>query len=164
MSVDMFLKLDGIDGESIKTGFEKWIEISSFSNGVSNHSLVAHGTGSGAGKADVSSISMQKMLDAASPFLFIKCATGKHIATGNMVCRESTGDATTQVYYQYDMTEVFIDSVSWGGGAGAGKPSESLSVSAKKLVISYWPQNADGTLGSKIVKGYDQGLGAEADS
>jgi hypothetical protein len=63
MSVDMFLKLDGIDGESIKTGFEKWIEISSFSNGVSNHALVSHGTGSGAGKADVSSISMQKMLD-----------------------------------------------------------------------------------------------------
>ncbi len=72
-----------------------------------------------------------------------------------MIVREATGGTTTQIYFQYDLTEVFIDSISWGGAAGGGKPSESLSVSAKSLVVTYWPQNSDGSLGAKIPKGWN---------
>ena len=155
MSVEIFLKLDGIDGESEKKGAEKWIEIFSFSNGASNPSSVAFGTGSGAGKVDLSSLSLQKQLDISSPKLFLNCCSGTHIAKGNMIVREATGGDTTQIYYQYDMTEVFIDSVSWGGAANGGKPSESLAVSAKSLQITYWPQDSTGKVGNKIVAGWD---------
>jgi type VI secretion system secreted protein Hcp len=155
MGIEIFLKLDGITGESQKSGAEGWIEIFSFSNGASNPSSVAFGTGSGAGKVDLSSISLQKQLDSASPHLFANCCSGTHIATGKMVVRESTGGNTTQTYFEYDMTEVFIDSISWGGSAGGGKPSESVSLSAKSLQVTYTPQNADGSLGSKVVKGWN---------
>ena len=153
--MEIFLELDGITGESQKSGAEGWIEIFSFSNGASNPSSVAFGTGSGAGKVDLSSLSLQKQLDVASPDLFLHCCNGSHIAKGSMIVREATGDTTTKVYYQYDMTEVFVDSISWGGAAGGGKPSESLSMSAKSLQVTYTPQNSDGTLGSKIVKGWN---------
>ena len=155
MAIEIFLKLDGISGESQKSGAEQWIEIFSFSNGASNPSSVAFGTGSGAGKVDLSSLSLQKQLDVSSPDLFLHCCNGSHIATGKMNVREATGSETTQVYFQYDLTEVFIDSISWGGAAGGGKPSESLSVSAKSLQVTYTPQNSDGSLGSKIVKGWN---------
>ena len=46
MGIEIFLKLDGITGESQKSGAEGWIEIFSFSNGASNPSSVAFGTGS----------------------------------------------------------------------------------------------------------------------
>ena len=156
MAVEIFLTIDGITGESQKSGAEGWIEIFSFSNGASNPSSVAFGTGSGAGKVDISSISLQKQLDIASPYLFENCCNGTHASTGSMIVREATGSTTTQIYYQYDMQEVFIDSISWGGAAGGGKPSESLSVSCKVLSVTYWPQNSDGSLGSKIVKGWNQ--------
>src|ERR1700761_6921463 len=156
MAVEIFLKLDGIDGESEKSGAEKYIEIFSFSNGASNPSSVAFGGGSGAGKVDLSSISLQKQLDIASPYLFASCCSGTHAATGKMIVREATGATTTEIYYEYDMTEVFVDSISWGGAAGGGKPSESLSISAKSLQVTYTPQNSDGTLGSKVVKGWNQ--------
>jgi type VI secretion system secreted protein Hcp len=155
MAVEIFLVLDGIKGESQKTGQVGSIEIFSFSNGASNHSSVAFGTGSGAGKVDISSISLQKQLDIASPYLFSNCCSGTHIKTGQMVVREATGDATPQIYFQYDMTEIFIDSISWGGAAGGGKPSESLSISCKSLTITYWPQQSDGSLGSKVPAGWD---------
>ena len=155
MAVEIFLKLDGIDGESVKSGAEKQIEIFSFSNGASNPSSVAFGTGSGAGKVDLSSLSLQKQLDVASPKLFLNCCNGTHIATGTMIVRESTGDKSTQVYYQYDMKEVFVDSISWGGAAGGGKPSESLSLSCKSLQITYFPQDSTGKLGNKVVAGWD---------
>lgn len=155
MAVEIFLKLDGIDGESTKTGAEGWIEVFSFSNGASNPSSVSFGTGHGAGKVDISSLSMQKQLDKASPSLFKNCCQGTHIAKGAMIVREATGGKTTQTYYQYDMKEVFIESISWGGAAGGGKPSESLSLGFGTITITYWPQNADGTLGSKVPAGWD---------
>jgi len=161
MGIEIFLKLDGIDGESTKQGAEKWIEIFSFSNGASNHSSVAFGTGSGAGKVDLSSVSLQKQLDVASPYMFAHCCSGKHIATGHMIVRESTGNTKgPEIYFQYDFTEVFVDSISWGGSAGGGKPSESASLSAKSIMVTYWPQNADGTLGTQIPKGWDQNKNA----
>jgi type VI secretion system secreted protein Hcp len=156
MGIEIFLTLDGITGESIKSGAEGWIEIFSFSNGASNPSSVSFGTGSGAGKVDLSSVSLQKQLDVSSPFLFAACCAGTHTDKGNMIVREATGGTTTQVYFQYDFTEVFVDSISWGGAAGGGKPSESVSLSAKSLMVTYWPQNSDGTLGTQIPKGWNQ--------
>ncbi len=155
MATEIYLTLNGIKGESQKKGVESWIEIFSFSNGAHNPSGVSSGTGSGTGKVDISSISMQKQLDTSSQDLFLHCCNGTHISTGTMVVREATGSDTTQVFYQYDMTEVFIDSISWGGGSSAGKPSESVSMSSKTLQITYVPQNADGSLGSKMVTGWD---------
>jgi len=162
MAVEIFLKLDKIDGESEKQGADKLIEIFSFSNGASNPSSVAFGTGSGAGKVDISSLSLQKQLDKSSPLLFLASCKGTHIATGSMIVREATGDKTTEIYYQYDMKEVFVDSISWGGAAGGGKPSESLSISCKSLNITYWPQDSTGKLGTKIPAGWDVSKNTEA--
>jgi type VI secretion system secreted protein Hcp len=160
MGVEIFLTIDGITGESQKTNAVGWIEIFSFSNGASNPSSVAFGTGSGAGKVDLSSISLQKQLDMASPYLFANCCSGAHASTGSMIVREATGGTSTEIYFQYDLTEVFIDSISWGGAAGGGKPSESVSVSAKSLMVTYWPQKTDGTLGDKIPKGWNTNTNA----
>ena len=155
MGTEIFLKLDGIEGESEKEGAKAWIEIFSFSNGASNPSSVAFGTGSGAGKVDLSSLSLQKQLDKSSPKLFLNCCSGTHIAKGQMIVREATGADTPQTFFQYDLTEVFIDSVSWGGSANGGKPSESVSISSKSLQVTYFPQDTTGKVGDKIVTGWD---------
>jgi type VI secretion system secreted protein Hcp len=153
MASEIFLTLDGITGESQKDGAQGWIEIFSFSNGASNPSSVAFGTGSGAGKVDLSSISIQKQTDSASPLLFLNCCNGKHFSKGTLMVREAGGDSKV-VFYQYDLTQVFIDSISWGGAEGGGKPSESLSLSYQQIVVTYFPQNADGTKGTKQVGGW----------
>ncbi len=162
MGIEIFLALDGIKGESLKSGAEGWIEIFGFSNGASNHSSVAFGTGSGAGKVDLSSISVTKQLDIASPYLFASCCNGSHISTGTLIVREVTGATSPEVYFQYDMLEVFVDSVSWSGaGGGGGKPLESVSISTKALTITYTPQNSDGSLGDKIPKGWNQNTNSQ---
>ncbi len=153
MAQEIFLTIAGITGESQKDGAQGWIEIFSFSNGASNPSSVAFGTGSGAGKVDLSSISITKQTDSASPVLFLNCCSGKHFATGTLMCREAGGDSKV-VFFQYDMQQVFIDSISWGGAEGGGKPSESLSVSFQQIVVTYFPQNADGTKGTKTQGGW----------
>ena len=127
MGVEIFLNLKGITGESEKANAVGWIEVFSFSNGASNPSSVAFGTGSGAGKVDLSSLSIQKQLDKASPFMFSNCCAGTHVATGNLIVREATGDIKGgKIYFQYDMTEVFIDSISWGERPAAANPRKAF--------------------------------------
>ena len=117
---------------------------------------MAFGTGSGAGKWISAASSLQKQLDKSSPKLFLNCCTGTHIAKGTMIVREATGGDTTQIYYQYDMKEVFVDSISWGGAAGGGKPSESLSLSCKVAARSPTGRRmSTGKLGDKIAAGWD---------
>ena len=147
MAQEIYLYLDGIPGESTKTGAEGWIEVFSFSNGITNHSSVAAGTGSGSGKCEFSSISVTKQLDKSSMKLALNNMKGTHIAKGTIVVSQSTGDTTTKTYFQYDMTEVFVDSMSWGAAAGGGgKPSESVSFSFNQIQIAYSQQAADGSV------------------
>jgi type VI secretion system secreted protein Hcp len=154
MAVEIFLKIDGVTGESKASGHVGEIEVFSFSLGASNPSSVAYGHGSGAGKVDISSLSIQKQVDNASAKLFQTCASGKHFGTGTLVVREAGGDKPVE-YYKLEMAECFIDSVSWGGSAGGGKPSESVAISFSSLKITYFPQNEDGSQGTQQQGSWD---------
>ena len=156
MAVDMFLYLDGVTGESIKKGHEKWIEIFSFSNGVSNASGVSLGTGSGTGKADFSSLSVQRSMDTETPGLFLACCNGTHYKTGKLHAQESGGKSVV-LFFDCELTECFIDSISWGGAAGGGKPSESLSFSFKTISITCNGQDDQGNLIAGPNTGWDVG-------
>src|SRR5215831_10842790 len=90
MAVDMFLKLDGIEGESKDHKHAGEIELLSFSWGVSNSSQVGcAGGGGGAGKANFSSFSFMKRVDSATPQLMLSCATGEHIKSGLITVRKA---------------------------------------------------------------------------
>ncbi len=65
MAVDVFLKLEGIKGESSDSTHKEEIEILSYSWGISQTGTMAYGGGGGAGKADFSDISLMKRLDSS---------------------------------------------------------------------------------------------------
>lgn len=144
MAVEMFLEIEGVEGESQVTGFENKIDIFSFSWGASNPSSVATGSGSGAGKVSISSMNIQKSVDKASAKLFLACCQGKHFTKGKMTVREAGGDTPVE-YLVMDFTQVFVDSLSWGGASGGDKPSESLSFSFASIKMTYQEQQSKGS-------------------
>jgi len=143
MAVEMFLDVKGVDGESQATGFEKKIDIHSFSLGASNPSQVSTGSGSGSGKVSISSISFQKSVDMATPDLFRACCSGAHYDTAKLTVREAGGDKPVE-YMVVDMTQAFVDSISWGAASGGDKPSESLTLSFASVKFTYSAQTAKG--------------------
>jgi type VI secretion system secreted protein Hcp len=162
MSVEIFLKIEPtVDGESQAKGHEKQIEIFSFSLGASNPSSVATGGGSGAGKVDISSLSIQKQVDLASSKLFLKCCNGTHFDKATLFVREAGGDAPVE-YWTMEMKQVFVDSVSWGGAAGGGKPSESVSLSFAEVKITYYSQDEHGAKKDKMEGGWNVKTNAAA--
>jgi type VI protein secretion system component Hcp len=76
MAVEIFLNLDGIHGESQKDGASRiGSRYSVSATGLSNPSSAAFGTGSGAGKVDISSLQLAEgRWITASPKLFLNCA------------------------------------------------------------------------------------------
>ncbi|HEX9161420.1 MAG TPA: type VI secretion system tube protein Hcp [Thermoanaerobaculia bacterium] len=74
---DIFLKVDGVPGESKAPGHEGWIEISSFSFGVTQPTSVGSATTTGS-KTPVHDLSFTHVVDKASPILMNAALTGQH--------------------------------------------------------------------------------------
>jgi type VI secretion system secreted protein Hcp len=143
MAVDMFLKLDGVDGESKDKDHKGWIDIYSFSVGVSNAGAGHFGGGSGAGKASISDISISKQVDKSSATLYKFCYQGKHINKGTVVFRKAAGETPLE-YLKYEMNEVFITSVQTSDSAGGGIANESISLNFSKIKKTYKMQSDTG--------------------
>lgn len=156
MAVDMFLKLDGVDGESTDEQHIKWIEIESFSWGVSNPTTIGSATGgAGAGKAVPGDFVVVMPFTGASPQIFKKCVSGEHYQTALLSMRKAGGSrAAGQDFLKYTFGTVFTTKIEWGGSSDEG-PEESITFVYGTLQVQYQPQKPDGTLGDLVASGWD---------
>lgn len=153
MAVDMFLKLDGVKGESEDSKHKEEIQIESFSFGVSQTGSSSYGGGGGSGKAQFADLSITKRADLSTPILMLKCATGEHIPTGFLTLRKAGKDQ--QEYYKIKLSDVLVSSFSNSGSGHDDIPMEQLSLNFAKIYFEYSMQNKDGTLGKGSKGGYD---------
>jgi len=161
-SVDYFLKLDTIKGESQDKNHKDEIDVTSFSWGMAQQGTASKGGGMGAGRVAVTDIKIVKEVDAASPKLFDACFTGKHIPSAQITCRKAGGAAIE--YWTVKLTDLLISSVhqappeihisSPAGGAGGGKASlvaeETITINYSAYEASYKGQQADGTASGAV--------------
>src|SRR5262249_59447329 len=94
MPVEMFLKLAGIEGESSDAKHKGEIDVFAWSWGLSEEAgrgnpQAGSPAGGGAGRAKIERISIQKLVDLASPLLPLFSAQGKHITDARL----TTGNA-----------------------------------------------------------------------
>lgn len=151
-SVDYFLKIDGIDGESAAQGHDKWIELQSWSFGATQAGT-GTGGGGGAGKVIMQDFHFDKTVDKASPKLFESLTTGKHIKEATLeLCRAV--DDRSQCYLKIKLTDVVISGYQLGG-SGGDVPTDQFSLNFAKIEFSYQPQKPDGTLDSPVKASYD---------
>lgn len=124
MPADMFLKLDGIPGESQGHKHKGEIEVLSYSWGISNQAP-SSGGGGGAGKPVVQDFTIVKQLDAASPKLMEACCRGEHLGNAMVTLVSKEGQ---QDYFKIKMSDVLISSYQTSGGSGGGSvPMEQVS-------------------------------------
>ena len=87
MAVDMFLKLDGIKGESVDSKHKDEIAVLAWSWGMSNSGSAHLGSGGGSGKVNVQDLSLTKYIDVSTPDLMLSSCNGKHIAKAQLTVR-----------------------------------------------------------------------------
>ena len=89
---DMFLKLEGIEGESNDDKKKNHIEIQSFSLGGANNGSLNTATGGGTSKVSMQDMHFTKQIDKSSPNLFGVLTQGKHIDKATITVRKAGGD------------------------------------------------------------------------
>lgn len=132
MAVDMFLKIDGIDGESVDHKHKGEIELLSFSWGISNQTSNTGG-GGGVGKPVVQDFTIVKQMSSSSPHLMEKCCTGEHIPSVSLTLATKE---TKQEYLKIKLEDVLISSYQTGGGAtGGAVPMDQVSFTFRSVDV-----------------------------
>ncbi|HTQ42610.1 MAG TPA: type VI secretion system tube protein Hcp [Polyangiaceae bacterium] len=151
-----FLKIDGIDGESQDSGHKNWIELSSFTLGVT-HAGSAQGTGAASERANVSEIHITKKQDKSSNALALALSNGTHFKTVIIEMRKAGGDPLNAKYYRITLTNALVSSHSFSSAGGGAVPTESMTLNFTKISFEYAQQKADGSPGQyqPVQEGYD---------
>lgn len=134
MAVDMFLKIDGIGGESIDTIHKDWIDISSFSWGETNAGAAAGGAG--AGKVAIQDFHFTKAIDKASPLLMLACASGLHMQKAQLVCRKAGTNPVE--FLTVTIENCLLSSFAFTEHSGGNPaPAESITINFTKIEMIY---------------------------
>jgi type VI secretion system secreted protein Hcp len=153
MAVDMFLKLDTVDGESVDHAHADEIDILSYSFAAHQTGTSNTGGGSGAGRVSVQDITVTKKVDKSSPMLFLLCCNGKMLTKGFITIRKAGGDALE--YLIVSLEDILITGYQTTGSDGQDQIVEQVTLNFKRCGIIYTPQLDDGTGGAVVDEGWN---------
>jgi type VI secretion system secreted protein Hcp len=152
MREQWFLKLDGIGGESTSARHRGEIEIDSWSWGATNSASAHSGGGAAAGRVAIEDFQLATRVSAATPPLFLACATGRHLRTAVLTGVRS-GEAERE-FLTYKLTDVVVTSVHHGDSS-ASAPGDRFSLQFAKVEVTYRPQRPDGSTATPVTVSYD---------
>ena len=145
-AVDIFLKLNGpnFEGEVTEKGYEKQIQMLSWSWGASNSGTTHTGGGGGASPPSVQDLSVTKYIDKATPALILATMTGKQITGGSpndgvLTVRSSTKTGGSYESLKIELKNILVSSVSTGGSGGESPLTENISLNFGSFKLTYKP-------------------------
>lgn len=156
MAIDMFLTINGVNGESVDQSFKGALDVLSYRFGVEGGTPA--GTGA-SGKPHLSDLSVVTYQSLATIPLYVACAAGKHYATAALSLRRVTGATSPVVYFTMTLTDVTVTSVAEGASDGDDRVTDSLSLSFAQIDLSYKAQSSTGGVGATVTGGWDVAQG-----
>ncbi len=153
MAVDMFLKIEGVEGESKDATYKGAIQILAYSFGMSQSGSFHSGSGGGSGKVNVQDISITKYVDKSSKRLMEVCAGGDPFKEASIIVRKA-GSKPLE-YLKINLEPVIVTSISTGGSGGEEQLTENVSLNFAKISYSYFPQKPEGGADAAMEFSYD---------
>ena len=148
MAIDILLRIDGVEGESMIKDHEGAIDLLAISWGMSNSGSMSVGGGGGSGKANIQDISISKYVDKATPNLIRACCSGEHFTEAELIVRKAGKEPLD--YFKVKMQPVMITSVDTGGSGGEDRLTENVSLNFARMEVIYTPQKPDGSGDAEI--------------
>ena len=155
----MFLKIEGINGESQDSDHRNEIDIVAWSWGMSQSGTTHTGSGGGAGKVNIQDLFVTKHLDKASPNLMLYCCSGKHIKEMKLTIRKA-GENPLE-YVKITMKNGLVSSVSNAASGSDDRVTEEVSFNFEEVKVEYTPQKADGSGDAGIEVGWNSAKNVE---
>lgn len=149
MALKIFLKLDGIQGESTDKKHKDEIDVRSWTWGMVQQ-LFHDGGGGGtsAGKAKFEDLQFSHRIDKASPAIMLACASGKHLKDATLTMRKA--GKTPLEFLVIKLMGVLVTSVRDAGDEGMPGTHETVTLNFAKVDLEYVPQKASGAPGAGV--------------
>ena len=148
--VDMFLKLDGVDGESSDSKHSGEIQIQGFQLGVMSPRDSITNQAKGARRW--SHLSIKANVDMSTPLLFMKLATNAKIPKAVLSCRKAGKEQFE--YFKVTLSEVMVVKIQAGdleSGGGDVIPHCDFDLAFGKIEISASPQTSGGPMSGQVM-------------
>jgi type VI secretion system secreted protein Hcp len=150
---DYFLRVDGILGESLDDRHRDWIDLLTFSWGVSSSvNPLATSPGTPASKSAPVDFTYIARTSRASPRLFLACARGTRI--NNVLLEVVKPGAVQMVFLKVNLQDVRVASFNEAPGDD-GLPLDVVRLRYAKLTDTYTRQRQDGSADTPVVAGFD---------
>jgi len=150
--VDIYCKIDGVEGEAEDAKHRGWIHVESIAGGVANAGAFAYGGGGGSGKAQWQDITIRGKFDKCFATLMQKCATGEHIGKVEISANKAGGEQ--QEFLRIRMEDVIISSLNLSG-AESTEPMFDCGFNFARITVEGKSQTVKGNMGGTVVAGYD---------
>lgn len=144
---EVFLQIEGVEGESMERDCRGCILVESFEWGAVNAADLSART---AGRAVFSDLSIFKPVDKASPVLLQACATGKRFAQATLRVVSAGRE-----FYRLELTDVLVSANSVSAAHGSQLPMEALSLAFGRAEWTYTAYGADGRMQGEVVGSWD---------
>jgi len=142
MAMDMFIKIDGLAGESVDKTHRGEIDVLAWNWGAHNAGSTHVGGGGGSGKVRVQDLSFTKYVDKSSPDLLLACCNGRHADNAVLVVRKA-GESPLE-YLSISMSEVLVSQIASGGTGEDDRLTETVSLNFAAVRVEYVEQSPQG--------------------
>ena len=137
-AVDMFLKIDNVQGESEDDVHRNEIDVLAWSWGSSSNGR----------STCIQDVGVTKWVDLSSPTLLMGQIMGKEYDEATLTVRKA-GEQPLE-YIVINFKNVSITSISTGGSGGEDRLTENISFNFENATYTYTPQNEDGSAGAEV--------------
>lgn len=140
---DVFLKIDGIQGETTDASHNGEIVVLSLTTGLTNFDGLIRG------KALPKAFTFTTPYSKASPILLRTGAKGTHLKNAVFTVRSKVPNQPAFEYLKITLREVLVD-VATTTLSGTGRPVDYFELSYDFIEVKYTTRNPDGTVGDVV--------------
>nr|WP_315399399.1 type VI secretion system tube protein Hcp [uncultured Duganella sp.] len=156
MAIDVYLRIDGIKGESVDSTHQGWIEVTTAQWGVMQPKSATASTAGGhtAERCEHTSLSISKLADISSPLLMQNCSAGRTIPKAKLEFMRADGQGERVKYYEVELENVLIGSMTQVVHEG-DVLHDSIGLKFSKVLWKYTQQKIGGGAGGNTAGGWD---------
>lgn len=159
MAVDIFLKIDGVKGESRDAKHAGEIDVLDWNWGMNQSGSSHVATGGGSGKVNVRDITLTKKVDRSSPVLVKYCCNGQHFANAQLTVRKAGGKPVE--YLVLKIKDLLISKIDTGGSRSDDTVTENVTLNFAQFDLIYTPQKPDGSPDATVEQSWNIAKNAE---
>jgi type VI secretion system secreted protein Hcp len=141
----IYLKLDGVDGNSKDSKHEKWIDIHNWSWGASS-SVNMYGGGKSGGSSQIEPVQFSCITSSVTPTLMKKLLEGTVIPTGTLEMTMRIDDAEEGTWLKVEFTNIMLASMSQSHDKNNPESYDNVSIVFEKVTQKIADQKDDNSL------------------